>query len=360
MPQGDDGPGDGHIVRVGGEVAHERLVHFQLVDGKPLQVVERGIPGAEIVDGKLDADLLEFLEHRDGQFDVAHGDAFGHLQLQVARREPGLRQDALDHTGQVAAVELARRNVDRHGEVGRTRQVPPCAGLGAGAAQHPFADGHDQAAFLGQGNEFGRRNRAAVRMAPAYQGFHAHDAPARNAELGLIMQRQLIAFQGVAQRISQLQPVERAGVHFLRVALISVAAAPFHGVRRALRVLDQRDGVLPVGRINGDAGAERDEELAPVDPQRFLHVGGNALREPHRRVLNGQGRHQDGKPIAFQTVERAAGAHFIAALQRRLEPLAHRLQQPVSHRVAEAVVDLLEPVHVEHHHRRTHAFAATR
>ena len=55
----DDGAHDGRIVRVGGQVADEALVDLELVDVEALEVGQAGVAGAEVVDGQLDAQLLE-------------------------------------------------------------------------------------------------------------------------------------------------------------------------------------------------------------------------------------------------------------------------------------------------------------
>ena len=47
--QADDTARDGGIIRVGGDVAHERLVNFQLVDIKSLEVTKVRIAGAKVV-----------------------------------------------------------------------------------------------------------------------------------------------------------------------------------------------------------------------------------------------------------------------------------------------------------------------
>lgn len=51
--QGDDGAHDGDIIAVIGQAAHEGLVDFQGVDRQALEVAERGVAGAKVVDSQL-------------------------------------------------------------------------------------------------------------------------------------------------------------------------------------------------------------------------------------------------------------------------------------------------------------------
>jgi hypothetical protein len=48
---------DGRVLRIAFEALHEGLVHLQLIDPELPQVAERRVPGSEIVDGKVDAEL---------------------------------------------------------------------------------------------------------------------------------------------------------------------------------------------------------------------------------------------------------------------------------------------------------------
>ena len=55
--QADDRPDDRQVVGVVPEVADEAPVDFEHVDGQRLELGERAVPGAEVVDGDLDADV---------------------------------------------------------------------------------------------------------------------------------------------------------------------------------------------------------------------------------------------------------------------------------------------------------------
>src|ERR1700748_1952345 len=53
--------------------------------------------------------------------------------------------------------------------------ILPSAAAGPGRTQRPFAHVDDRLGFLGERNEFGRRDHAELRMFPSHQGFGATD-----------------------------------------------------------------------------------------------------------------------------------------------------------------------------------------
>ena len=68
--------------------------------------------------------------------------------------------------GRVPGLELARRG-----------------------AQHPLAEGQDQARLLGHGDERDRRQEALLRMLPAHERLEAHDPARRDADERLVVQQ---------------------------------------------------------------------------------------------------------------------------------------------------------------------------
>ena len=97
-----------------GQLRNERPVDLQDVDGKSVQVCKRGVSGAEVVDGELDAELLEPGQLREVLLGVLEQNRLGHLQLEAARREPRLRQ-RVDHiVDEIVVLELAGRQVHAH------------------------------------------------------------------------------------------------------------------------------------------------------------------------------------------------------------------------------------------------------
>src|SRR5581483_5462045 len=95
-------------------------------------------------------------------------------------------------------TELARRQV--HGD----RQGPRAARLpgddvGAGAAQHPFADLNDEPAFFQNRDELRGQDHAARRMLPAKQRLGAARTLGLQLELRLVGEPELLALERPAQ-----------------------------------------------------------------------------------------------------------------------------------------------------------------
>src|SRR3954463_7947655 len=76
----------------------------------------------------------------------------------------------MDEPDHVAVHELRRRQVDRD-----LKRRQPGGGLAAGLAQDPLAHLDDQAAFLRDQNEFGRRDLSARGGLPGRQHLEAYD-----------------------------------------------------------------------------------------------------------------------------------------------------------------------------------------
>src|ERR1051326_2739023 len=84
---GDDGGDDGGAVRVGVDVADEGLVDLERVDREALEVGERRVAGAEVVERDADAELLQLREDPQRDLGRLHRRRLGDLQLQLIGRE---------------------------------------------------------------------------------------------------------------------------------------------------------------------------------------------------------------------------------------------------------------------------------
>ncbi len=104
-------------------VLDEGFVYFEPLDRQLLEVIERRIAGPEIVDRDMHSHLPQFPELRGAPLDIAHGRAFGHLEVEAAGRQSCFRRGPTDTIfDEVRALELARRKV--HGNT-ETNPVPP-------------------------------------------------------------------------------------------------------------------------------------------------------------------------------------------------------------------------------------------
>ena len=171
----DDGARDRHVFRRRGDVGHQRAVDLDHVHRQPAQVAQARVAGAEVVERDLDAERTQRPQVLHRLIEVGDQHALGDLDAEQPRVEAGRGEQAFDAPRQVRLQQLARRQVDRHAQ----RRQPgtlPGRGLLDGAAQHPVADGDDQAGLFGDRDESIRRDAAQRRVLPAQQGLDADDA----------------------------------------------------------------------------------------------------------------------------------------------------------------------------------------
>ena len=119
----------------GQQIVDEAAVDLQLVEREALQIAERRIAGAEIVERDADAERAQRVEQPQGRLAAFEEDRFGDLDLEPVGREPAVGERAEDRFLKRAAVELDRRDVDRDADM-----LGPARRLRAGFADHPGAD----------------------------------------------------------------------------------------------------------------------------------------------------------------------------------------------------------------------------
>ena len=191
-------------------------------------------------------------------------------------------------------------------------------------------------------------------MLPAQQCFDTGDRRARQLELGLVMQEELVALQGLLQARLQRQTLERLSLHFLGVEVKIVLPFFLGGVHGNIGVPHQTLFVLRVGRKQADADAGCHPALLPHDDDR-PHQNREQLTCNEGDLL---GRtdllRQHDELIAAQTRHRVARAHAL------LDALSHLLEQRVACFVPERVVDDLETVEVDEQHGKLAAVTPRR
>ena len=131
----------------------------------------------------------------------------------------------------------------------------PGGGLGAGGSQHPFAEFDDQAGIFRDGDEFGRRDHAALGMAPAQQRLAAGDLVARQIDQRLVVDLEAAVDQRLAQVALHGEPGLGAGIHVGLEEAIGPPPAGLGAVHRQIGVLDQLVEVGAVLRRQRDADA---------------------------------------------------------------------------------------------------------
>ena len=88
------------------------LVDLDRVEREALQIGQRRIAGAEIVERQARAEIAQARQHLRGIFGIFHHEALGHFELQRARQHARARQHRLHVLQEVVAEQLAARHVD--------------------------------------------------------------------------------------------------------------------------------------------------------------------------------------------------------------------------------------------------------
>ena len=193
-------------------------------------------------------------------------------------------------------------------------------------------------------------DRPALGVHPARQRLEAAQPVRRQVVQRLVDQRQLALADGAAQVALELELLGDALVHALVEQHDAAAAVGLGGVHRQVGVAQHLVGgaVAEVAERDADAGARQhlgavDHASAPTPPpagaaaSAMRVVGVVHLLQQHGELVAAQPRHQ------------VARAHAVGQAAR------HLAQQRVAGDVAEAVVDDLEAVEVEEHHREARA-----
>ena len=178
-------------------------------------------------------------------------------------------------------------------------------------------------------------------MVPPDQGLRAHDPAVAQVHLGLQEDDEFVPVEGGPQLLHGAQPVAAGG------ARDGVGDVDLHAVAGALGAVHRDVGAVQQlldgrrrCRGGGDTDADPDVQPDAGHRERRVQQVAQPLGERARLVRLG-GRHQDGELVAAEPGQDVVGT------QAAPQPRADLAQQVVTGGVAQAVVDLLEPVEVE-------------
>ena len=344
MPHRNDGNADGHVVFVLRNLADKTLVDFQHVDRKPLELRQRRIPGAKVIDRHPHAQSAQALEHLPRLFGALGQCTFGDLQLQQPGRKPRIGQGRRGAARQVGQVELARRHVHSQRQIGQAGPAPLFS-LAADLAQYPFAQRADHARGLGHGDKPRGRDEPLDRVVPAHQRLSAHDAARGDIDLGLVVHHHVALGQRQAQARLQLQPLARSLRHGFMKKAPRAPPARLGAIHRRVCALQQPVGGRGMLGKHANAHADTSHHLQPLGGlPRLGHRRNQMARHQRGAVGMAQVAHHHGQFVARHAPQQVAGP------QRPLHLLRDVLQHGIARGVAIAVVHVLEAVQVQDQH----------
>ena len=220
----------------------------------------------------------------------------------------------------------------------------PLRGLLARRVEHPGADPRDQAEFLGDRNELGGGDHAAIGLRQPDERFKACQQTCRKTVDRLEIKLEAVVFAGLAHPLADIAAALAVQIHGGFIELEPAAFAGLYRVQSKIGFLDQQLWRCTIVRAqsNADTGA---------DAQRLLAVN-EGLRETRQQPLS---QHfstlAPGDPFADddEFVARRSGGKFTRP-QRAAQAVGDVLQQQVPRRMPKRVVDLLEVIEIHAQH----------
>jgi hypothetical protein len=235
-----------------------------------LQASQVAVPGSEIIHRDGDSPVLEGVENGCNASGLLGQNALAYIQFQGAGLQAGGAEDGEQTLKKVRAAQLDFGDIDGH-RPGRQTRVGPCLALRACLLEDPCTEGKNQAGFLGNGNELRRRHRSKRGMRPAQKRFRPDDRTRLEVDLGLVLQRDFIPFQGVPQTLFQGLTGAGDDIHLRLEESVGVTAVLLGQVHGRVRVLDQGFRILPIAGIDADANASCHVNSMAVDAMHLSH-----------------------------------------------------------------------------------------
>ena len=201
---------------------------------------------------------------------MLHKNAFGQFQFKKSGIQARILKDCKYTFQEVLVPKLHRGDVHGHRTQAQAR-IQPSLGLLARFMQDPVADRQNQAAVLRYGNKLCRRDSSSNGMRPAYQCFRAGNLSCSQIDLGLVVQREFLPFQGAPQALFDELPLYGSDVHGWLEKLIALPSVFLCLVHRGIRVLDECLGIQTVVWIDTQADACGDVKIVPVDRVSLRH-----------------------------------------------------------------------------------------
>ena len=227
---------------------HEGLVHLELVERQPGQVVQRGVAGAEVVDGDVYAEASQGVQARDHPVHPDDDGGLGDLQHQPVGVDAGFVEGVQQFLDEVRLAELQGRQVHRHHEVA-LEGLHPHRGP-ARLQQHPAAQLDDHPGLLGQGHELVGGDETPFRVLPAHQGLDAVHAAGAQVHDRLVDEGELVVEDRLAQVLLEGELLDGA---LLQTGLVVLDPGPVGTLDAVHRDLGVAQHVLAGGTEVGHA-----------------------------------------------------------------------------------------------------------
>ena len=322
-----------------GGAAHEALVDLDLVERRLLQIAERGIAGAEIVEREPHADRLQPGEHLVGRVIVGEEHAFGDLQLELRAAGRRLRR----WRARRSSADSGSTNWIGDRLTAMRTLLGPFGRFEAGGAQHPFADLRIRPASSASGMNMSGEIDPRVGWCQRTSASKPEISSLRALTIGWYCELQLAARDRLAQVGLEHLPVLRPRcASRARRSSSCRARRPWRRRARGRRCGPARRRSSPRVGAMRDPDRRADRDVMALDHVRHARPAGSAPGEASSKA--GRRRLPGSTALNSSPPSRPTWPSSPITLVSRC---ATCLQQRVADRVAERVVDVLEPVEVD-------------
>ena len=182
-------------------------------------------------------------------------------------------------------------------------------------------------------------------MVPAQQRFEPGDLLGRGLDNRLVIEFEPAVGHGIAQILFHLAALFGVAVQVWCIEVMASAPAILCGIQRKVGVADQGFAGHAIIGCQRDADRSADHHAAAIDGIGLRH----AFDDPCGKVTKLFALDLAGQDHLKLVPAKAADAAHLA--DNPFQPLRHLFEQGVARRMAERVVDLLEPIQIEQKHR---------
>ena len=238
-------------------VAHELHVQLQRVHGQRGDHVQGGIAAAEVVHLDVEARVPKALHRLDDLGGILGVGGLGDLQQELVRRQIELLHQSAHVVHQVVIEDIHPAHVHGH-RYAEADAVLPVPHLRGHRAPHIAVQRADEAVALEQGDEVPGADHAQLRVLPAHQGLGAvqHRHGGLDLELRLVVDHELLFFDGLREVQQQLLGVDLVLVQLVVVDGHGAGVAVAHGVRGQLGPVEPLVHVQGLVHVGIDAHAQ--------------------------------------------------------------------------------------------------------
>ena len=178
------------------KIRDQPAIDLHDIDWQTDKVIHRSQARAKIIQSNADTQIHQPLKDSYGDVGILIDGAFRNLKADAFRRQINATQNLRDHLNQVRLIELARRKIHAHSQLGCGKLIVPLLCLQTRLLNHHVPDGKNQAGLFSNRQYVQHRIQRAVRPSPAQQRFKAFELAALKVIDRLIPDFELALIEG--------------------------------------------------------------------------------------------------------------------------------------------------------------------